>query len=89
MGEEQSFRRLVKPRYPFGYGLSYTSFASEVTGAELRGADIAVSVKVRNTGSKGGRQVVQLYAACPSGALATERKRLAAFGKTGLLQPAS
>ena len=77
----------VKPRYPFGYGLSYTSFRTEACGAELRGTELSLSVKVRNTGSTAGRQVVQLYAACPSGALETERKRLAAFGKTGVLQP--
>ena len=77
----------VAPRYPFGYGLSYTSFASEVCGAALNGADVTVQVKVRNTGKTAGRQVIQLYAACPSGELITERKRLAAFGKTGLLPP--
>ena len=77
----------LKPRYPFGYGLSYTSFASEVCGAALQGTDLTVSVKVRNTGNTAGRQVIQLYAACPSAELTTERKRLAAFGKTGLLAP--
>ncbi len=77
----------VKPRYPFGYGLSYTDFSAEVCGAELRGTEAAVSVKVRNTGRVPGRQVIQLYAACPSGELVTERKRLAAFGKTGLIAP--
>ncbi len=77
----------VKPRYPFGYGLSYTSFSSEVCEAELSGTDVTVRVKVRNTGKVAGKQVVQLYAACPSAELDTERKRLAAFGKTGLLQP--
>ena len=77
----------VRPRYPFGYGLSYTDFSCEVCGAELKGREIAVRVKVRNTGSRPGRQVVQLYAACPSGELTTERKRLTAFGKTGVLAP--
>ena len=68
----------VKPRYPFGFGLSYTAFTSEACGAELRGSELTVSVKVRNTGSAAGRQVIQLYAACPSAELTTERKRLAA-----------
>ena len=77
----------VRPRYPFGYGLSYTTFTSEACGAELRGTEAVVSVKVRNTGKAAGRQVVQLYAACPSGELMTERRRLAAFAKTGLLAP--
>ena len=77
----------VKPRYPFGFGLSYTSFSAEACGAELQGTELSLSVKVRNTGCAAGRQVIQLYAACPSGELNTERKRLAAFGKTGLLSP--
>ena len=77
----------VQPRYPFGYGLSYTSFRAEVCGAGLKGTDLMVSVKVRNTGTVPGRQVIQLYAACPSGGLTTERKRLVAFGKTSLLAP--
>ena len=77
----------VRPRYPFGYGLSYTEFCYEVCGAELRGTGLTVEVKVRNTGRAAGRQVIQVYAACPSNELITERKRLTAFGKTGLLQP--
>ena len=77
----------VRPRYPFGYGLSYTEFEYEVCGAELGETRLAVAVKVRNTGRAAGRQVIQVYAACPSGELTTERKRLTAFGKTGLLQP--
>ena len=77
----------VKPRYPFGFGLSYTAFSSEACSAELQGTELSVSVKVRNTGKVSGRQVIQLYAACPSGELETEQKRLAAFGKTGMLQP--
>lgn len=77
----------VKPRYPFGYGLSYTVFTSEICSAELSETGLSVSVKIRNAGSAAGRQAVQLYAACPSAGLETERKRLAAFGKTGLLQP--
>ena len=77
----------VKPRYPFGYGLSYTGFDYEVCGAETKGTSVTVGVKVRNSGSAAGREVIQVYAACPSSELVTERKRLVAFGKTGLLQP--
>ena len=77
----------VKPRYPFGYGLSYTDFDSEVRGAAVNGSELTVGIRVRNSGKTAGRQVIQLYAACPSGELVTERKRLTAFGKTGLLQP--
>ena len=77
----------VGVRYPFGYGLSYTRFTEEACGAEIRGSELQVLVRVRNTGERAGRQVVQLYAACPSTEMVTERKRLIAFGKTGVLQP--
>ena len=77
----------VSPRYPFGYGLSYTDFTCKVTGAALNGPEAEISVRVKNTGKRAGRQVVQLYAACPSGELTTERKRLVAFGKTDVLAP--
>ena len=77
----------IAPRYPFGYGLSYTSFSCEPLDAALSGRTVTVRVSVKNTGSEPGRQVIQLYAACPSGELVTERKRLVAFGKTALLTP--
>ena len=77
----------IKPRYPFGYGLSYTGFSCEVSGAELNRREIIVRIQVCNTGNQPGRHVIQLYAACPSGELITERKRLVAFGKTGVLAP--
>ena len=77
----------VKPRYPFGYGLSYTSFERGFEGVELAGSEIRVTVRVRNTGAASGRQVVQLYAACPAATQRKELKRLVAFGKTGKLAP--
>ena len=77
----------VKPRYPFGYGLSYTAFEYEICGAGAEGSGVTVGVRVRNSGNSAGRQVIQLYAACPSDEAVTERKRLTAFGKTGVLQP--
>ena len=77
----------VRPRYPFGYGLSYTRFDLEVAGVNHTRQAVTVSVRVRNAGGCPGRQSVQLYAACPSGELTTERKRLVAFGKTKVLAP--
>ena len=77
----------VRPRYPFGYGLSYTTFETEAVSARQEPSGFSVCLRVRNTGTVPGRHVVQLYAACPSGQLVTERKRLVAFGKTGLLAP--
>lgn len=77
----------VKPLFPFGYGLGYTDFALETVSAEAEFGEFTVSVKVRNTGSFRGREVVQVYAACPQGRLDKELKRLAGFAKTGELDP--
>ncbi len=78
----------VEVRYPFGYGLSYTSFSLSGAKAEYSGTAASVSVTVTNTGSAyAGKEVAQLYVACPSGILEKEVKRLAAFQKTKLLDP--
>ncbi len=78
----------VTPLYPFGYGLSYTSFA--VTFAELRLKEngMEADVVVENTGGcHAGREVVQVYLALPQTGEARECRRLAGFEKTRLLQP--
>ena len=81
----------VEPRYPFGYGMSYTTFDVATENAawkpDAEPKTITVTAKVTNTGSCAGKEVVQIYAACPFGKLKKERKRLVAFGKTALLQP--
>ena len=77
----------VKPRYPFGYGLSYTSFEETPVRACADGASVSVDVLVRNTGRVPGRHSVLLYAACPAAEQTKEFKRLAAFGKTAVLNP--
>ncbi|MBQ0000482.1 MAG: glycoside hydrolase family 3 C-terminal domain-containing protein [Clostridiales bacterium] len=77
----------VNARYPFGFGLSYTSFQMEAGSAELLESSVKVSVKVTNTGSAAGKEVIQLYAACPSIRILKEQKRLVAFKKTHLLAP--
>ncbi len=74
-------------RYPFGFGLSYTSF--EITGKaclESEGKIVAVA-DVKNTGNVSGREVIQLYFSAPQGKLGKASKVLAAFKKTKLLQP--
>ena len=54
----------VEPRYPFGYGLSYTTFAIEKENVELVGTKVMVRANVTNTGpTYSGKEVVQLYAA--------------------------
>lgn len=77
----------VAPRYPFGYGLSYTSFACTPGPCEREGDRISLSVLVKNTGKLAGKEVIQLYATLPGGRLKKERKRLVAYKKTGTLQP--
>ncbi len=74
-------------RFPFGFGLSYTTFSLEDASAEWDGADVTVHATVRNTGAASGKEVVQLYCAAPQGALGKAARSLAAFGKTGLLAP--
>ena len=73
--------------YPFGYGLSYTTFALETVGAGEENGVIRVEVKVTNTGSRAGKEVAQLYYSAPQGKLQKPARSLAAFQKTKLLKP--
>ena len=77
----------VKPRYPFGYGLSYTEFSRKAGRPVIDGMEISVPFTVRNTGEAAGRDAVLLYAACPDGEQKKEYRRLVAFAKTKLLAP--
>lgn len=77
--------------YPFGYGLSYTSFDWAVSGQELEETDgsITIEVMVTNTGSVAGKDVVELYYSAPytPGGIEKSSVVLGAFAKTDLLQP--
>lgn len=73
--------------YPFGYGLSYTTFEVETQKAWEEADSISVQVKVTNTGDMAGKEVVQLYYSAPQGLLKKPAKELGAFKKTRLLQP--
>ena len=74
-------------RYPFGFGLSYTSFSiSSVVGGASDGR-ITIAFTVKNTGSVSGREVVQIYFSAPCGRLGKPAMTLAAFKKTKLLAP--
>lgn len=75
----------VEPRYPFGYGLSYTEFELEFGGLELSGTEATVRVRVKNEGAVAGRETAQLYLSAPRGALGREYQSLAAFAKTPVL----
>lgn len=73
--------------YPFGYGLSYTTFAfSNITACNV-GENIIVSVKITNTGNLAGKEVVQVYYGAPSGKLDKAAKELCGFAKTKELAP--
>ena len=75
-----------KVLYPFGYGLSYTEFASK-WDASLDQRTVHVCGSVTNTGKHPGRHVVQVYLEAPCGLLGKPKRVLAAFGKTGVIQP--
>ena len=77
----------VRPLFPFGFGLSYTTFSIDPGDVALDGAVCTCCVTVKNTGDRPGREVVQLYLSAPEGRLDRPRQELAAFGKTGLLSP--
>lgn len=73
--------------YPFGYGLSYTTFEYGAAKVEKQGNDIVVTVPVKNTGKAEAKEVVQLYVAAPSGKLDKPVKELKAYAKTSPLAP--
>ena len=77
----------LMPRYPFGFGLSYTKFCISDAQVSLLGGRAVVSAKVRNIGEKAGREVAQVYAALPKGSIPKEVQRLVAFTKTEELLP--
>ena len=77
----------VRPRFCFGYGLSYTQFGWSLEGLYAEKGMVRADVRVENLGSAPGREVMQLYAACPQVTRSKEYRRLVAFGKTRLLQP--
>lgn len=77
----------VKTRYPFGYGLSYTSFAITMANLNIQGAKVELNAQIKNTGTCSGKEVVQLYLQKPQIKQGCEVKSLAAFGKTGKLLP--
>ena len=73
--------------YPFGYGLSYTTFAYSKPVVKAQADGFTASVTVTNTGAVPGREAVQLYVSAPSGGLQKPSRELKAFGKTRELRP--
>lgn len=77
----------VAPLYPFGYGLSYTTFDMSLEYFEASWISIMMRVKVTNTGGCSGRSVVQVYCSLPDGKLDKPYQQLCGFGKTGKIKP--
>ncbi|MBQ9399190.1 MAG: glycoside hydrolase family 3 C-terminal domain-containing protein [Bacteroidales bacterium] len=73
--------------YPFGFGLSYTSFAYSRPSVKAGKDGFTASVTVTNTGKVAGKEVVELFVAAPAGGLDKPAKELKSFAKTKLLQP--
>lgn len=73
--------------YPFGYGLSYTTFAFEHAECRVQDDAFTLTAQVANTGTCPGKQVVQVYAQPPQGKLGKAHRVLIGFAKTGLIQP--
>lgn len=73
-------------RFPFGFGMSYTSFDITASDFRLDGNKVTGSVNVKNTGSTPGREVVQIYCSAPQGKLGKPARVLCGFDKTRTLQ---
>ena len=77
-----------QPQFPFGFGLSYTTFSFSKPDVQLDVDNINVAVTIQNTGRVAGKEVAQVYIAAPKSKLMEKpEKELKAFAKTRLLQP--
>jgi beta-glucosidase len=72
------------PAYPFGFGLSYTTFSSQVSGVDSGHSGLTVHVSVQNTGDRSGAVVVPVYVSQPVSRVLVPAKRLAGFTRVDL-----
>ena len=77
----------VEVSYPFGYGLSYTTFSYTKPSVKAGKEGFTATIAVTNTGKVAGREVVELYVAAPAGGLEKPARELKAFAKTKMLAP--
>ena len=73
--------------YPFGFGLSYTTFKISVSAVKDEGDHVKVTGKVKNTGAVAGKEVVEVYVGAPCGKLGKAARVLCGFTKTGVIEP--
>ena len=74
--------------YPFGYGLSYTTFDYSAPTVKVgRDGTVTASITVTNTGSVAGKEAVQVYVSAPAGSIEKPESELKAFAKTEILAP--
>jgi beta-glucosidase len=73
--------------YPFGYGLSYTTFSYSNAKVQKKGNKYVATITVRNDGEREGKEIVQLYVTAPKSKLEKPMMELKAFAKTRTLKP--
>lgn len=85
--DEDAYGKVVQ--YPFGYGLSYTSFEQKITHHEVEDGKINIEIEVKNTGKVAGKDVAQVYVTAPytNGGIEKSFVELEGFAKTGMLEP--
>jgi beta-glucosidase len=85
---DENFNYNEEVIFPFGHGLSYTTFEKQILSMDIQGDDITLRVAVRNTGDVPGKDVVQIYYNPPyTGSIEKSTVNLVTFTKTNVIEP--